>query len=56
MREKPGTNHLGFELDDVEQLGERLRAAGMGILLYQTLTLFANVFISTMLKVMTGNL
>ena len=25
---KPGTNHLGFEVDDVEQLCERLRAAG----------------------------
>ena len=28
MRGNPGTNHLGFEVDDVEQLCERLRAAG----------------------------
>ena len=54
---KPGTNHLGFEVDDVEQLRERgSELQAMWILLYQTLTLFANVFISTMLKVMTGNL
>ncbi len=26
--QKPGTNHLGYEVDDVEALRERLRAAG----------------------------